>query len=297
MKRHGILGIGVLAVLGAAALLLAGCDGAASSGGAAPETATDAKSCGCGGGAKVAERLDKLEARVTALEAKVAKGLAAAPGGKASAAAPGGVPLIGVANSSKNTWKCVKVAAAPTVDGKLDDAAWKSAVQSQLVAEGGGRLANDGSVLLCHDGTNLYIAAICMETDMDKLKTNCTKRDDKIYGDDCVEFYIDVEMKKEKAVKFVVNANGVFMDFFRLAHGDGEDVTWNPVIKTDKGADRWVLEISVPLKDMGVEYKPGAAISFNALRMRQKAGGRSFEASTWWGRINKIDSLGKVNFE
>lgn len=280
--------LSMFAVLGAAGALAVGCGGG------------QARPCNCDGAACKAE-LKKIEARVAALEARsaaapVAPAAVTAPAAGAPVAA--GLPQIGVANPAKDTWACVKVEKGPKVDGVLDDAAWAKAVQVRLVPESGeGRLANDTAALLCHDGTNLYIAAVCMETDMGELRLNCTKRDEKIYGDDCVEFYIDHDRDKESAVKFVVNANGVFMDFIRLAHGDGDDVAWNPVIQTAKLADRWILEIAIPLADMGVEYKPGAAIGFNALRMRQKSANRRFEASTWWGQINRIGSIGKVPLE
>jgi len=291
--------LSVLAVLGASLALAAGC---------APQGGAD-DVCSDGPGSEnipreysdtQLKRIEKLETRVAAIEAKLAAGgaVTSAPAAVAAPAAGSGVlPQIGPPNPAKNTWKCVKVAKGPRIDGKLDDAAWRKALQVKLVAESGGRLANDGAVLICHDTKNFYIAAICMETDMDKLKTKCTKRDEKVYGDDCVEFYIDHDSDKQDAVKFVVNANGVFMDFIRLRRGDGDDVTWNPTIKTAKLADRFILEIAVPLADMKIDYKPGASMSFNALRMRNKAGGRMFEASTWWGKINRIESLGKVTLE
>jgi hypothetical protein len=149
------------------------------------------------------------------------------------------------------------------------------------------------TVAICHDTENFYIAAVCMESAMAKLKLTAKNRDDKIYSDDCVEFYIDPELDRNDAVKFVVNPDGVFMDFMRDTHGDAGDVTWNATVKTTKLADRFIMEIAIPLKDMGVKYKAGMEIGFNAYRMRTING----ESSTWWGECNKIDSIGKVVLE
>ncbi|MHC4915288.1 MAG: DOMON domain-containing protein, partial [Planctomycetota bacterium] len=149
-----------------------------------------------------AKEFRALEARVAELEKKLSEApkggggdLAALEAKLKAVAAATGVniaePLktIGVLNTDKKAWKCVKAAAAPTVDGKLDDAAWKKAQQVNLVSdEAGKRIANETSVLICHDGEKLYIGAVCMESEMAKLHTPSTKRDDKVYRDDCIEF-------------------------------------------------------------------------------------------------------------
>ncbi|MHC4917421.1 MAG: DOMON domain-containing protein, partial [Planctomycetota bacterium] len=128
------------------------------------------------------------------------------------------------------------------------------------------------------------------------LHTPSTKRDDKVYRDDCIEFYIDPESDAEDCVKLVVNPNGVFQDFMRGTGGDLGDVKWNVEVKTVKKGDRYFMELAIPLKDMKFAYKPGAGISFNAYRMRH-GGGKNGEYSTWCGACNKIDTLGRVTFE
>ncbi|HOX05130.1 MAG TPA: hypothetical protein PK280_01915 [Planctomycetota bacterium] len=282
------------------AVLAAGCGGKSE-----PATSGDAAS---------KAELKALEKRVADLEAKGASSSAPAPGGDLAAklaaleakvnslgsgsGSAGGVagpaPVIGVANDKgKDLWGCAKVDKGLAVNGKADAAQWKKAKQVQLVSDEGKRLACDSTVAICHDTENLYIAAICMESAMGKLKLTCKNRDDKIYSDDCIEFYIDPELDRNDAVKFVVNPDGVFMDFMRDTHGDAGDVTWNATVKTTKLADRFIMEIAIPFKDMGVKYKPGMEIGFNAYRMRTING----ESSTWWGECNKIDSIGKVVLE
>jgi hypothetical protein len=260
------------------------------------------------------KRLKSLETRVAALEKKLAdsggEGSAAKGGSLAEleaklkkVAAATGVniapPLkaFGVINTKKDMWKCVKVAKGPSIDGKLDDAVWKKAEQVNLKSDEPRKsIANETAVLLCHDGEKLYIAALCMEAEMAKLHTPSTKRDDKVYRDDCIEFYIDPENDANDCVKLVVNPNGVFQDFMRGTGGDLGDVKWNVEIKTAKLADRYFMELAIPLKDMKLKYKPGAGISFNAYRMRH-GGGKKGEYSTWCGECNKIDTLGRVTFE
>ena len=236
----------------------------------------------------------ELARKVAALEAKVGALAAGGGSGSGGGGVAGPAPEIGIANDKgKDTWGCVKVDKGLVVSGKADAAQWKKAKQVQLVSDEGKRLACDTTVAICHDTENLYIAAVCMETAMAKLKITCKNRDDKVYGDDCIEFYIDPELDRNDCVKFVVNPDGVFMDFMRDTHGDAGDVTWNATVKTSKLADRFIMEIAIPFKDMGVKYKAGMEIGFNAFRMRTING----ESSTWWGECNKIDSIGKVVLE
>jgi hypothetical protein len=236
----------------------------------------------------------ELAKKVAALEAKISALAAGGGGGGGGSAVAGPAPEIGIANDKgKDLWACPKVDKGLAVSGKADAAQWKKAKQVQLVSDEGKRLACDTTVAICHDTENLYIAAVCMETAMAKLKITCKNRDDKVYSDDCIEFYIDPELDRNDCVKFVVNPDGVFMDFMRDTHGDAGDVTWNATVKTTKLADRFIMEIAIPLKDMGVKYKAGLEIGFNAYRMRTING----ESSTWWGECNKIDSIGKVVLE
>ncbi len=292
-----------LVACGAAVLLVAGCAGKqpAAGGGSKSEVSrkqfqalekrvADLEKKGTAGTTAAAPSGDMAK-RLAALEAKLKK---VAAGSGVSMAGP--MPRIGLMNEQKNIWKCVKVDKGPTVDGKLDDAAWKKAIQVKLVSDEGKRVANDTAVLICHDTKNFYIAALCMESEMDKLKIKCTKRDEKVYGDDCIEFYIDQELDRTDAVKLVVNPNGVFMDFLRDLDGDAGDVTWKAVVKTVKLKDRYFMEISIPLRDMGLKYKKGLSIGFNPYRMRH-GGGKLGEYTTWWGECNKIAGIGKVIFE
>ena len=247
----------------------------------------------------VEKRVAALESRSDADGADLAKKVAelekklAAGGGSSGGGALAGLPAIGTMNPAKDVWKCAKVAKGPAVDGKLDDAAWKNAVQVKLISDDVPpvRIANDSTVVICHDAEKLYIGAVCLESEMDKLHLTCTKRDDKIYKDDCIEFYIDQQLDRNDAVKLVINANGVFMDFLRGTSGDAGDVTWNVEVKTTKLADRYVMEVAIPFKDMGLTYEPGKQIGFNPYRMRQ-GGGKKGEYTTWWGFCNDIVSIG-----
>ncbi len=259
------------------ALVLAGC----ATHRAQAETKESADS---GDVAALAERLDKLEAQVR----KIAIATGTLP------AEP--VKQIGVKNETRNTWKCVEVKNAPAIDGKLNDDAWKKAVQVNLVSDEGKSLMNNTAVLICHDKEKLYIGAMAMEIKMDQLKITATKRDDKVYMDDCIEFYIDPELDRTDAVKFVVNPDGVFMDFMRDLDGDAGDVNWDADVKATKLEDRYIMEISIPLRDMGLKYKPGMRIGFNAFRLRSGQGKKG-ESSTWWGKCNAIASIGTVVFE
>ena len=81
-----------------------------------------------------------------------------------------------------------------TLDGKLDEPAWTAGpwIESFLTVGTHQTASLPTRAALRFDDRNLYYAVVCKEPDMDKLKTDATKRDSGVWRDDCVELMLDV---------------------------------------------------------------------------------------------------------
>ena len=108
---------------------------------------------------------------------------------------------------------------------------------------------------LSEDRKNLYVAAVCDEDEMGKLKAD-TKFDDvpAIFDDDVIEVYINTP--ERSFFKIVVNPNAAIWDESQdvtIIDRDTQPLLWNPgtqaVVK--KFADRWQVEIMIPTEDLG----------------------------------------------
>jgi len=113
----------------------------------------------------------------------------------------------------------------------------------------------DVCVSLSENKKYLYVAAICYENKMDKIRAD-TKLNDtaSIFNDDVLEIYINTP--ERSYFKIVVNPNGVIWDEttdVSIVERDTLPILWNPGTKAvvKKYDDRWTVELMVPTKDFG----------------------------------------------
>ncbi len=110
-------------------------------------------------------------------------------------------------------------------------------------------------VSLSEDKKNLYVAAVCHESSMDKLKADTNLSDSiSIFDDDVFEVYINTP--ERSYFKIVVNPEGALWDEttdVSLIDRDTLPILWNPGTKAvvKKYDDRWTVELMIPTKDFG----------------------------------------------
>jgi hypothetical protein len=136
-------------------------------------------------------------------------------------------------------------------------------------------------VRLAYDDQNLYVAFHCLEEDMKRCKTECTKRDDSVWKDDSVGIDLDIAHSHKFFHRLFANAAGVIcdQDFAKegLRAGDTSwDMDWSAT--ASKAADGWNVLMTIPFKSLGVTTpKPGTMWGVNLTRRSVPA----FERSTW----------------
>jgi hypothetical protein len=141
----------------------------------------------------------------------------------------------------------------PTIDGKLDDEIWKSAIvlKDFYQIQPGDNIAPSKrtEVMLGYDSKFIYIAFHCYD-EPDKVRATIPKRDN-IFNDDYVGILFDTFNDGRKAYEFDfsplgIQADGIWTD------GQGED--FNPdVVMESKGlvtSDGWTVEAAIPFKSL-----------------------------------------------
>src|SRR5882724_1248579 len=137
----------------------------------------------------------------------------------------------------------------PTIDGKLDDEIWKSAIvlKDFYQIQPGDNIApsKPTEVMLGYDSKFIYIAFHCYD-EPDKVRATIPKRDS-IFNDDYVGILFDTFNDGRKAYEFDfsplgIQADGIWTD------GQGED--FNPdIVMESKGlvtSDGWTVEAAIP---------------------------------------------------
>ena len=178
----------------------------------------------------------------------------------------------------------VKEKEAIKTDGILSEKTWQKGQGAFMVGYCGEKPQVNTLVYSRNDGKNLHFAFVLAEPFTNKLKAACSRRDDgKMYLEDGVEIFLMPHPNLPKTgYQFIINSKGLLWDARR-----NEDrtmtVPWNSNAKVGVKVfkNRWCIEFSVPLQDIGVT--PGQTIKANFYRNRvlDKKGG----VSSCWSPI------------
>jgi len=168
-----------------------------------------------------------------------------------------------------------KTKTPPTIDGKLDDACWKTApamtdftlmyteplpVKKQTVAG------------IVYDDANVYMGIRLIDPDVDRIKATTAARDASIWRDDCVEIYFENGRTGKQYLKFSTNFLCTKVDMAGWVGGGGLqlDTSWGDdsrwYARSSKDAGGWNLEIVIPFSDLGFTPKRGEPYRFDLIR-------------------------------
>lgn len=151
----------------------------------------------------------------------------------------------------------------PKIDGKLDDAVWQKAASTGKFRTYNNRRAKKRTeARIAWDKKYLYIA---FDMDDDDIFSTYTKRDDPLFKQEVVEFYIDANRNRRDYIELQVSPAGKIFDSFfdsyrsprpwgRLSYDSGMTVgvdirgTLNQRSDRDKG---WSVEMRLPFGRLG----------------------------------------------
>ncbi len=168
----------------------------------------------------------------------------------------------------------------PVMDGRLNDACWKTATKAAgFFRYGGGHAApaaEQTQALVCADKTHLYFAFRCLDDHPELIKAGETQRNGNIFHDDYVGIDIDSQNNRRGFSSFFVSARGTQAE--QLEGGTADNITWagdwtSAVQRTKRG---WTCEIAIPFALM--RYPRGAK-AFGMVLYRQL--GRETSLQGW----------------
>ena len=178
-----------------------------------------------------------------------------------------------------------RTTSAPTIDGRLDDAAWTRAARItefvQLAPRAGEPATQDSEVYIAYDSANLYLAFHAHFTDPERLRANRKDRDVRT-GDDVFWVYIDPFLDQQRAYSFGINAYGVQMDTIvgsRGRGGFGGGGRGGPGLRLPFGDPSWDALFESAGRIVTDGFTAEMAIPFKSLRYPQ----RSSDVPHQWG--------------
>ena len=110
------------------------------------------------------------------------------------------------------------------------------------------------------------------------LKISNTKRDSRVYLDDCFEIVLNPDYSRTQYYKFIINAGGYLYDKFGTSSKRNFKCEYKAKIFKDRGY--WALEFSVDGKDIGNnKIKSGEIWNFMITHARN---GPASEYNPFW---------------
>ena len=122
-----------------------------------------------------------------------------------------------------------------------------------------------------YDASSLYVAFVCYDPDMEKLRASVTDRDH-MYQDDFVGVILDTDRDQQRAYEFFSNPHGVQGDMLWNANrsddddggaiwqaNGGEDESFDAVWESEGKIyeDKWVVEMKIPFSNLRYPDQPG----------------------------------------
>ena len=181
-----------------------------------------------------------------------------------------------------------------TVDGRLNDAAWKDAeavdgfIQSEPAT--GQPATERTTVRMLFDGVTLFIGAFCYDRDPAGIIVNDLRKDFSLTGQDTFEVIIDSFGDKRNGFLFATNPDGARADQQITNEGRDINASWDAVwtVRTGRSPEGWTVEMAIPLKSLRFETGGSWGVNFSR-RIRRK------NEIDYWSPIPRSFSLARVS--
>ncbi|MEM9663692.1 MAG: DUF5916 domain-containing protein, partial [Bacteroidota bacterium] len=183
--------------------------------------------------------------------------------------------------------------APPSVDGRLDDAAWTQVPWSgdyiEWSPEENTPPTEQTKLKIVYDMNNLYVAFRCYDRDPAGIVRRLSRRD--VFDGDWVEINIDSNRDLRTAFSFTITAAGVQGEEFITDNGNVWDPTWNPIwyAKTQVDEEGWTAEIRIPFSQLRFGDAPAQVWGIQSTRRYF----RNEERSLW--QRTPLDAPGWVS--
>jgi len=143
----------------------------------------------------------------------------------------------------------------PTLDGRLDDAAWSDAASMQDMHQyepvDHGEPSEPTIVYVAYDDENLYVAARMWDSEPGRIMAREMVQNRDLRWDDSFTIYLDPFNNKRTGYRFQVNPNGSRDDAV-FETPTTENADWDGIWHAEARIDEagWVAEFAVPFKTL-----------------------------------------------
>ena len=165
----------------------------------------------------------------------------------------------------------VRISEEITIDGRLEEAAWKRAVPAsgffQKLPNNGAPASERTEVRFIYDDDNLYVGVVCFDSAPDRILIRDLREDFDFGSTDLVQIFLDSLRDRRSGFTFVVNPAGAKRDSQVSINGGGNqdwDGVWDA--KVSYAEDAWFIEFVIPFKTLRFSSAPQQEWGVNVSR-------------------------------
>jgi len=172
--------------------------------------------------------------------------------------------------AEKKRYTAERLKTAPSIDGILDDEAWKEGVWiddfTQYEPYNGAKPSQRTEFKILFDDDNIYAAFKAFDTSPDSIVSRLTRRDEP--DGDLVAVIFDSYHDLRTGFLFGVASSGVKYDQIFTNDGDNEDDSWDPNwwVKTSVNSEGWTAEMKIPFSQVRFEKNSGDIWGLDVIR-------------------------------
>ncbi len=139
-----------------------------------------------------------------------------------------------------------------SIDGRLDERVWSTGVPIaefvQSKPNTGAPATENTLVRILYDDKNLYVGAICYESDPDRITVTSLERDFQTLNSDIFGISLDTFLDRRNGFIFWVNPRGAIRDAQAFDDSRTRNDAWDGIIdvKTTVADSGWVVEMAIP---------------------------------------------------
>jgi hypothetical protein len=176
-------------------------------------------------------------------------------------------------SSERPELRPLRVQQAPSIDGILDDGAWRQAPFETPAWQSysplhGDTIPQQTKVWMAYDANYIYFAFQCDDPEPGAIKTSITRRDN-IWSDDWVGFSLDALGTGQVSYHFMANPSGVQLDMLNSAAGNEDaspDYVWDSAGRLNETG--YAVEMRVPLQT--IRFRGGDEVRMGVLFWRRR---------------------------
>jgi hypothetical protein len=190
----------------------------------------------------------------------------------------------------------VRLAGALTLDGNLDDEAWRAATPATGFVQAEpreGEPATDATeVRILFDAEYLYIGARCVDVDPAGIVINEIRKDFVGREQDAFEVLLDTFGDRRNGFVFATNAEGAKADTQIADEGREINTNWDAVwwVAAQKTVDGWTAEFRIPFKTLRFAAGDGREWGINfARRVRRK------NELSYWSPVSRAYTIARAS--